>query len=198
MKVEDWGTALSAIEEAIAVMPDDLNFRVVYAGLLLHTMQDMQSGLPVMRKFIRDAIVQSEVWMAAAMRELFDPARDNSHFPPGERFAMGKELSEHIVALDPSQHGDCPKFVSYGAVAQHYYESGNKDRAIELVELTSLDSRELIPDEAKQHVRSSLLPALVQLQGGDGWSRSLLCPAAKQILESLKAQPPQEKTVERR
>lgn len=39
------------------------------------------------------------------------------------------------------------------------YESGNKDRVIELVELamTSLDSPELIRDETKQHVRSPSL-----------------------------------------
>lgn len=164
MQADDWGKALSAIEEAVAVMPDELNFRVVHADLLLHTMHDMQSGFPVMRRFIRDAIERkSEVWMAAAMRELFDPARDNSHFPRVERFAMGKELSEHILAVDPSKHGDCPKFVSYGSVAQYYYECGNKHRAIELIEqaMTSLNDSKLIQNDARQHVRSSLLQALL-------------------------------------
>lgn len=175
MKAEDWRPALSAIEEAVAVMPDELNFRLVHADLLLHTMHDMQFGLPVMRQFIRDAIEQkSEAWMAAAMRELFDPARDNSHLPAAERFAMGKELSEHILALDPSKHGDCPKFVSYGPVAQYYYESGNKERAIELVELamTSLDGPELITDETKQHVRSLLLQAVVNYKGETAYHRA--------------------------
>jgi len=35
MKAEDWAKAVSAVEEAVAVMPDDLNFRVLHAKLLL-------------------------------------------------------------------------------------------------------------------------------------------------------------------
>lgn len=46
------------------------------------------------------------------------PVTDTSRFPPLERFAMGKESSEHILALDTSQHGDCPKFVYYASVAR--------------------------------------------------------------------------------
>lgn len=59
MKAEDWTTALSAIEEAVALMPDELNFRVLHADLLLHKVHDMWSGLPVMRRFVRDAIDQN-------------------------------------------------------------------------------------------------------------------------------------------
>ncbi|MDE5458890.1 redoxin domain-containing protein [Bradyrhizobium sp. CSA112] len=168
MKAEDWAKALSALEEAVAVMPDDVNFRVLHADLLLHKVHDLQTGLPVMSQLVRDAIdKKSELWMAGAMRQLFDPANDNSHFPPAERFAMGKELSEHILALNPPQRGDGSKFLSYGAVAQYYYESGNKDRAIELVEvaLKSLDGSEPIPDELKQHVMSLLVQALANYKG---------------------------------
>ncbi|MCA6111359.1 TlpA disulfide reductase family protein [Bradyrhizobium cenepequi] len=168
MKAGDWAKALSAVEEAVVVMPDDISFRVLHADLLLHKMHDLQTGLPVMRKLVRDAIdKKSEVWMAGAMRQLFDPANDNSHFPPAERLAMGKELSEHILALNPPQGGDGPKFVSYGAVAQYYYESGNKDRAIDLVELAlnSLDGPEPIPDELRQHVMSLLVQALANYKG---------------------------------
>ncbi|ANW05871.1 alkyl hydroperoxide reductase [Bradyrhizobium icense] len=168
MKAEDWAKALSTLEEAVAVMPDDVNFRVLHADLLLHKMHDLQTGLPVMRQLVRDAIdKKSEQWMAGAMRQLFDPANDSSHFPPAERFAMGKELSEHILALNPPQRGDGSKFLSYGAVAQYYYESGNKDRAIELVEvaLKSLDGPKPIPDELKQRVMSLLVQALANYKG---------------------------------
>ncbi|MCA6115105.1 redoxin family protein [Bradyrhizobium sp. WSM 1738] len=167
MEAEDWATALSAVEEAVAVMPDDIDFRELHAGLLLHKMRDMRNGLPVMRQLVRDAIdKKSEPWMAGAMRQLFDPAMDNSHLPRAERFAMGRELSERILELVPPQ-GDARKFLSYGAVAQYYYESGNKERAIELVELAlkSLDHPEPMQDELKQYFGPPLLQALANYKG---------------------------------
>ncbi|SPP97839.1 TlpA disulfide reductase family protein [Bradyrhizobium vignae] len=168
MEAEDWAKALSVLEEAVAVMPDDVDFRVLRAELLLHKVRDLQTGLPVMSQLVRDAIdKKSELWMARAMRPLFDPANDNSHLPPAERFAMGKELSEHILALNPPQRGQAPKFLSYPAVAQYYYESGNKDRAIELVEMTlkSLDGPEPLPNELKQELMSPLVQALANYKG---------------------------------
>ncbi|MCA1457297.1 TlpA family protein disulfide reductase [Bradyrhizobium sp. BRP22] len=168
MKAQDWAKAVSVLEEAVAVLPDDVNFRVLHADLLLHKMHDLQAGLPVMRQLVRDAInKKSEVWMAGAMRQLFDPANDNSHLPQAERFAMGKELSEHILAVNPPQRGEGPRFLSYGAVAQYYYESGNKDRAIELVEVTlkSLDGPAPIPDKLKQQVMSALVQTLANYKG---------------------------------
>ncbi|OCK54159.1 alkyl hydroperoxide reductase [Bradyrhizobium sp. LMTR 3] len=168
MKAGDWAKALSAVEEAVAVMPDDLNFRVLHADLLLHKLRDLQTGLPVMRQLVRDAIEKnSELWLAGALRQLFDVANDNSHFPTAERLAMGKELSEHILALNPPQRGEGFKFLSYGAVAQYCYESGNKDRAIELIEvaLKSLDDPELTPIELKQHVISLLVQVLANYKG---------------------------------
>ncbi|WP_407121622.1 TlpA disulfide reductase family protein [Bradyrhizobium sp. STM 3561] len=168
MEAEDWAKALSVLEEAVAVMPDDVDFRVLRAELLLHKVRDLQTGLPVMSQLVRDAIdKKSELWMARAMRPLFDPANDNSHLPPAERFAMGKELSEHILALNPPQRGQAPKFLSYPAVAQYYYESGNKDRAIELVEVTlkSLDGPEPLPNELKQELMSPLVQALANYKG---------------------------------
>ncbi|WP_271672988.1 TlpA disulfide reductase family protein [Bradyrhizobium sp. CCBAU 51627] len=168
MKAEDWAKAVSAVEEAVAVMPDDLNFRVLHAKLLLHRLRSLQTGLPVLKRFARDAIDKNdEHWMEGALSQLFDPANDNSHFPSAERLAMGKELSEHILALNPPQGDGGFKYLSYGAVAQYYYESGNKDRAIELVEvaLNSLDGPEPIPDELKQHVMSTLVEALANYKG---------------------------------
>ncbi|MBO4228497.1 TlpA disulfide reductase family protein [Bradyrhizobium neotropicale] len=168
MKAQDWAKALSVLEEAVAVLPDDVNFRVLQADLLLHKMNDLQAGLPVMRQLVRDAInKKSAVWMAGALRQLFHPANDNSHLPQAERFAMGKELSEHILTINPAQPGEVPKFVSYPAVAQYYYESGNKDRAIELVEVTlkSLDGPAPIPDNLKQQVMSKLVQTLANYKG---------------------------------
>ncbi|GLS32604.1 alkyl hydroperoxide reductase [Mesorhizobium albiziae] len=164
---EDWKTALSAIEAGIALLPDDINFRLAHVHLLLHRMHDMRTGLSVIRQLVRDAIDRnSEHWMIAALDQLFHPANDHSRFPSAERFAMGKELSEHILALNPLQ-GDGPKFRSYPAVARYYHESGNKDRAIELVELAlkSLDGPEPIPDELKQHLLPHLLQALANYKG---------------------------------
>ncbi|RXG83492.1 TlpA family protein disulfide reductase, partial [Bradyrhizobium zhanjiangense] len=77
------------------------------------------------------------------------------------------ELSEHILALNPPQGDGDFKYLSYGAVAQYYYESGNKDRAIELVEvaLNSLGGPEPFSDELKQHVMSLLVEALANYKG---------------------------------
>ncbi|UPK05715.1 TlpA disulfide reductase family protein [Bradyrhizobium sp. 170] len=168
IKAEDWVTALSAAEEAVAVIPDDISFRLIHVDLLLHKMHDMRTGLPAMRRLIRDAIGQrSEVWMAGVMGELFDPVKDNSYVPPAERFAMGKELAEHMLTLNPPQRGEGDKFKSYGAIAQYYYESGNKDRAIELIELAlkSLDHPEPIHEEVKQRFAPRLLQALANYKG---------------------------------
>ncbi|HEV2896366.1 MAG TPA: TlpA disulfide reductase family protein [Pseudaminobacter sp.] len=167
MQAEDWKTALSAVEEGIAVLPDNLNFRQLQVNLLLHNMRDMQAGLPVMRQFVRDAINRnSEDWMTVALDELFSPNLDHSHFPSAERLAMGKELSEHILALNPPQ-GEGPKFWSYPAVARYYHESGNKDRAIELIELAlkSLDGPEPVADGLKQHILPYLLQFLANYKG---------------------------------
>ncbi|UVC19261.1 TlpA family protein disulfide reductase [Mesorhizobium onobrychidis] len=164
MEAEDWKTALSVIEEGITLMPDNLNFRVRHAQLLLHNMRDMQAGLPVMRQFVRDAIDRkSWGWMYWALFQLFTPGFDYSGFPSAERFAMGEELSKHIVALP---QGDGYKFLSYPVVAQYYHESG-KDRAIELVEqaLKALEGPEPISDDLKQSLLPELLQALANYKG---------------------------------
>lgn len=161
----DWKTALSAIEEGITLLPDNLNFRQSQVTLLLHKMRDMEAGLPAMRQFVRDAIDRnSEHWMIEALDQLFTPGFDYSGFPSAERFAMGEELSKHIVALP---QGDGYKFVSYPMVAQYYHESGNKARAIELVEqaLKALEGPEPISNELKQHLLPELLQALANYKG---------------------------------
>ncbi|WP_353646035.1 TlpA disulfide reductase family protein [Mesorhizobium sp. WSM2239] len=167
MQTEDWKTALSAVEEGIALLPDNLNFRSTHLNLLLHRMRDMRAGLPVMRQFVRDAIDKhAENWMIAALDQLFQPNFDHSHFPSAERLAMGKELSEHILARNPPQ-GEGRKFWAYPAVAWYCHESGNNDRAIELIELAlkSLDGPEPISDVLRQHLLPDLLQALANYKG---------------------------------
>ncbi|UVK49816.1 TlpA family protein disulfide reductase (plasmid) [Mesorhizobium sp. AR02] len=164
---QEWKTALSAIEEGIALLPDKLGFRRSHVNLLLHKMRDIQAGLPVMRQFVRDAINRnSENWMIAALDELFFPNFDYSHFPSAERLAMGKQLSEHILALNPPESDQC-KLLPYPVAALYYHESGNKDRAIELIELAlnSLGSPELIGDGDKQREISHLLQFLANFKG---------------------------------
>ncbi|RWQ12132.1 MAG: TlpA family protein disulfide reductase, partial [Mesorhizobium sp.] len=170
MQAEDWTAALLAIEEGLALMPDCHDFRLTRANLLLHKLRDMQTGMPLMRKLVEDAIDKTSEavsWMALALNQLFDPTMDNSHLPRAERFAMGNELSEQILTLNPPQ-GEGPfKYRRYLPVAQYYYESGNKDRAIELIEvaLKSVDRLGPIPDHAKQYYLTPLLQALANYTG---------------------------------
>ncbi|ESX22550.1 hypothetical protein X765_30675 [Mesorhizobium sp. LSHC440B00] len=53
------GVGDSAIEEGIGLLPDDLNFRLAHAHLLLHRMRDMWTGLPLMHQLVRDAIAET-------------------------------------------------------------------------------------------------------------------------------------------
>ncbi|TIO12022.1 MAG: TlpA family protein disulfide reductase [Mesorhizobium sp.] len=170
MQAEDWTAALSAMDEGLALMPDYIGFRETHVDLLLHKLRDMQTGLPAMRQLVEDAIdkkFEAVSWMVMALNQIFDPAKDNSHLPRAERIAMGDKLSQQILRLNPPQ-GDGPlKFRWYVPVAQYYYESGNKDRAIELIEvaLKSLGDPETMPDHIKQYYLTPLLQALANYTG---------------------------------
>lgn len=197
VKTEDWKTALSAIEEGITLLPDNLNFRLAHANVVLHKMHDMWTGLPLMHQLVRDAIDRnSEDWMIGTLNQLFHPNLDHSRFPSPERFAIGKKLSEHVLALNPPQ-ADSPKFWSYPAVARYYHESGNKNRAIELVELAlkSLDGPEPIPDELKEHLLPELLQALANYKD-EKVCRGALCAAPqKNFLPKVSKRRPKGVTV---
>ncbi|WP_434169899.1 TlpA disulfide reductase family protein [Sinorhizobium meliloti] len=122
VEMEDWKMALLAIEEGTALVPDSIHLRAAHADTLLHKMRDMHTGLPVLRQLVRDAIDKNdEDWLVVAMNQLFNPAYDHTDFPSVERFAMGKELSEHILALTGLE--DDVKAYSYQLVARYYYES---------------------------------------------------------------------------
>ncbi|MER8969575.1 redoxin family protein [Mesorhizobium sp. M0808] len=169
MEAEDWTAALSAVEEGLA-LPDNMEFRCIHANLLLHKLRDMRAGLPLLHQLVEDVIdkkFEAVSWMVAVLNELFDPKMDNSHLPHAERFAMGDKLSEQILTLNRPQ-GDGPlKFLWYVPLAQYYYESGNKDRAIALIEvaLKSLDNPKPMPDHIKQYYLTPLLQALANYTG---------------------------------
>ncbi|MQV98080.1 redoxin domain-containing protein [Sinorhizobium medicae] len=169
MKIEDWKTALSVIEEGTALLPDSLPLRASHADLLLHRMRDMQTGLPVLRQLVRDAIDRNdEDWLLQAMNQLFGEF-DYTDFPSVERLAMGKELSEHILALTGLKDDARADFYQY--VAQYYHESGNNVRAVELLEfaLKLVDGLPL-PDNIKQPVLEDWLHTLADYKGGEARS----------------------------
>jgi len=165
VKMEDWKTALSVIEEAIALMPDSIRLRAAHADTLLHKMRDMHTGLPVLRQLVRDAIDRNaENWLLGAMNQLSNPAYDYTGFPSVERFAMGKELSEHILALKELE--DDVKAYSYQLVARYYHESGNKARAEELLALAlKLVDGLYLADNIKQRWLADLLQTLANSRG---------------------------------
>ncbi|MGX9576950.1 TlpA family protein disulfide reductase, partial [Mesorhizobium sp. f-mel] len=183
---KDWKTARSAIEEGIALLPDDLDLRLTQAHLLLHRMRDMRAGLPVMRQFVRDAINRNSVnWLSQVLEQLFHPEEDYSYLPSAERFAMGKELSEHILALDPPEGDVDLKFLYYPVLGQYFYETGDKDRAIELVEVAmkSLADWQDGSDELKQKLGPGLLQALANYKGEKVCSGDLCAAPQKDFLK---------------
>lgn len=133
MEAEDWMAALSANEEGVALLPDNMEFRCIHANLLLHKLRDMRAGLPVLQQLVEDAIdkkFEAVAWVGMVLNELFDPKMDNSHLPHAQRFAMGDKLSEQILTLNPPQ-GDGP-LNSFGTSARSILlrerRQGSRDR----------------------------------------------------------------------
>ncbi|WP_409190666.1 TlpA disulfide reductase family protein [Bradyrhizobium sp. RDM4] len=165
MEAKDWPTALLAVEEGIAATPDNLHFREIHAHLLLHKMRDTATGFQVLRQLVRDAIEkQSEALSAlvGAMRQLFYAENDNTHLPRADRFAIGRDVSEHI--LNPGQAFGGLNCSSYMVVAQYYYESGDKQHAIELIEraMTWLDDPKAMPESMREGAKKYYMPGLLQ------------------------------------
>ncbi|RVP08811.1 TlpA family protein disulfide reductase [Sinorhizobium meliloti] len=166
-EIEDWKTALAAIEEGVALYPDNLSFRKAHVHLLLHKMHDMRTGLPVLRQFIRDGFdTNYEAMLETAFCELFDPAYDHSQFPSAERFAMGKELSEHILARSRLED-DYGEAVTYHMVAAYHHARGNKERAVEFLELALklLDGLDPDVEGPKKGFSAALLQTLADYKG---------------------------------
>ncbi|WP_032936607.1 alkyl hydroperoxide reductase, partial [Mesorhizobium sp. WSM3626] len=181
-KRQEWDTALTAIEEGVALFPDDPNIRTSHAHLLLHEIRDMRAGLPVLQLFVRDAITKNSVtWLSQVLQQLFHPGEDYSYLPSAERFAIGKELSERILALDPPAGDGAFKFLYYPALGQYFYESGDKDRAVELIEvaLKSLADWQDGSEKTKRRIGQRLLQALANYKGEQVCSQGI-CMAPQQ------------------
>ncbi|MDX0931518.1 redoxin domain-containing protein [Sinorhizobium medicae] len=161
-EIGDWKTALAAVEEGIALDPNDPDWRESHVVLLHHGMRDMESCLAVLWQFVREAIDRGdEHWLVTATIQVIDPDLGCRSLPSAERFAMGKVLSEHILALDFAQC-NLPASQLFQEVARYYYEIGNKDRAVELLELAlkSLDGH-----GANEDLQLDLLETLANYKG---------------------------------
>ncbi|RVQ55082.1 TlpA disulfide reductase family protein [Sinorhizobium meliloti] len=161
-EIGDWKTALAAVEEGIALDPDNYNLRASQVHLLLHPMCDMETGLGVLWQFVREAVERvDEYWLLTAMMQIF-----RQSLPSAERFAMGEVLSEHILALD---HAQCnlPASLLFWEVARYYYAIGNKDRAVELIELAlkSLDGPDPDVEGRQEGFSAALLQTLADYKG---------------------------------
>ncbi|WP_260691834.1 hypothetical protein [Rhizobium leguminosarum] len=128
--IEDWKTALSAIEEGIVLFPDKIMFHQWHVATLMQ-MRDMEACWIALGQFARTAIERtSEDWLLAALQQLFGPIYDYSGLPLAERSSMAKELSERILRLCP-QHDAPLRYYSYLTIAFYYHESGDNDRAVD-------------------------------------------------------------------
>ncbi|NKK96295.1 redoxin domain-containing protein [Rhizobium leguminosarum bv. viciae] len=163
-EIEDWKAALAAFEEGINLFPDIICLRQSYVGTLIGRMRDMEAGWIALDQFARDAIERnSEDWLSAALEQLFG-WYDYSGLPSAERFSMGKELSERILRLYQQQA--LSRADSSLSVARYYHESGDNDRAVDLIEraLKFVDG-ESLPDGEKHEQMAQLLHTLAEYKG---------------------------------
>ncbi|MBY3068682.1 TlpA family protein disulfide reductase, partial [Rhizobium laguerreae] len=164
--IEDWKTALSAIEEGIILFPDNIWFHQKHVEILIGVMRDMEAVWIVLGQFARTAIERnSEDWLLAALQQLYGPIYDYSGLPLAERSSMAKELSERILRLCP-QHDAPLRYYSYRTIAFYYHESGDNDRAVDLIEqaLKFVDGASL-PDVEKHERMAQLLQTLAEYKG---------------------------------
>ncbi len=94
--------------------------------------------------------------------------------------------------MNPPQRGEVPKFRSYPAIAQYYYESATRIARSE-VTLKSLDGPASIPDKLKQQVMSVLVQTLANYKGQKACYGSLCATPQPGVSQSTKAQAPEEK-----
>ncbi|MBY5773032.1 redoxin domain-containing protein [Rhizobium leguminosarum] len=168
-EIEDWKTALSAIEEGIVLFPDNISLHQWHVRILIGRMRDMEAGWIALDQFARTAIERnSEVSLLMALQELFGPHLDYSGLPVAKRISMGKELCERILRLSP-QHDAPFRYYSYLTIAFYYHESGDNDRAVDLIEqaLKFVDG-ESLPDVEKHERMAQLLQTLAKYKGEQG------------------------------
>jgi hypothetical protein len=164
-EIEDWKTALAAIEEGINRFPDRISlwqWRVA----LTRRMRDMEAGWIALGQFARTAIERnSEDWLLEAMVQLFNSKYDYSLFPSSDRMSLGKELSDRILTITRTQDA-VSRAQSFALIARYHHESGENDLATEFAEqaLDLLYSASF-PDERKQQLLEYLLEALEEYKG---------------------------------
>ncbi|NKL08486.1 redoxin domain-containing protein [Rhizobium leguminosarum bv. viciae] len=165
-EIEDWKTALFAIEEGINLIPDSLSLRRLQVSTLIGEIRDMEAGWIALAQFARDAIERdSEDWLRAAMDELFGPYYDYSGLPSGERLSLGKELSERILKFCPQQDA-LSRAESYETIAPYYHESGDNGRAVDLIEQAlNFVEGERLPHEFKRKELERLVLILGEYKG---------------------------------
>ncbi|MBY5579184.1 TlpA family protein disulfide reductase [Rhizobium leguminosarum] len=166
VNIKDLQTALSTIGEGIKAIPDNLPFREAHVELLLGKMHDFEAGWIASAQLARNAVEKNDDdWLLAAMQQLFGSAYDYSRLPFAERFSMGKELSERILTLCPRQDG-ISRARSYATIAPYFYESGDKDGAVEsIAHALELVEGESLPDDVKQKYVAQLAEALAEYKG---------------------------------
>ncbi|WP_261318173.1 TlpA disulfide reductase family protein [Rhizobium leguminosarum] len=166
LSIKDFKTALSTIEELNEAFPDNLQYREHHIKVLLEMMHDFEAGWIVLAGFARNAIEKNDDrWLLVAMQQLFGSPYDYSRLPFAERFSMGKELSERILALCPQQDG-ISRALYYATIAPYFYDSGDKDRAVELVEhAVELVKGSSLPDDQKQECLAQLVQAQAEYKG---------------------------------
>lgn len=158
MNAENWATALSAVEEAVAAVPERAEFPRGLRG----------SGAPqnarhAVRLAIRARISGRDRPKISASggcghARLFDPARDNVLV---EAFAMARSCQDTswpwILRKRPTLPNSCPMGRSLSTTRR----AAKSVREIKLVKLktTSLDGAELIAGETEQHVPVLIGPA---------------------------------------
>ncbi|UWU19454.1 hypothetical protein N2599_37015 (plasmid) [Rhizobium sullae] len=125
----------------------------------------MDSGWMALGQFARDPIERnSEDWLLAAIQELFG-LYDYSGLPSAERFSMGKEISERILSLYPQQDA-LSRAESYETIARYYDESGDNDRAVDLIEQAlNFVEGEPLPHEVKRKELGALAADPGGIQG---------------------------------
>lgn len=190
MNAEDWATALSGIENAVAV-PERAQFpRGPYGS---GAPQNARHAVRVAIRARHSGCIdeKSAVRTAAAMRRLFNPTRNDVLV---EAFAMARSCQDTSWPLilrkkpTPQVRGPMGRWLST------ITRAANTVRAIKLVELktTPLDGAGLIADETEQHAPVLIAPALANYKD-EVTFHSTFYAVPHRVIGKLKAQPPQEK-----
>ncbi|MFW8642718.1 hypothetical protein ACOJBO_07925 [Rhizobium beringeri] len=180
-EIEDWKTALSAIEEGISLFPDSIPLAPTSCLDINRKNARHGCGLDSISPICSPAIERnSEDWLSEALQQLFGwYDYDYSGLPSVERFSMGKELSERILRLYQQQA--LSRADSSLSVAFYYHESGDNGRAVDLLEqaMRFVDG-ESLPEAEKEESLLQLLHTLAEYKGEEVCHGKYCVPPPKQ------------------